>query len=92
MLRKIFSVGVLGTVITLLATPAFARAAELKDAGVTLWVFLTIGAMIILLQLIPAGVLFFGFVSTATAAVYKKPQRVEEKGIRPGTESAVAKP
>ena len=92
MLRRIFSIGVLGAVITLLATPAFARTAELKDAGATLWVFLAIGATIILLQLIPAGILFLGFVSTATATVYKKPKRAEERVVRPVAESAVAKP
>jgi hypothetical protein len=91
MLRKILWIGILGVLITLVATPAFARTAQLKDAGVTLWVFLVIGATIILLQLIPAGILFFSFVSTAAATVYTKPSKVEDGVLPPVTESATVK-
>jgi hypothetical protein len=91
MLRKIFWIGILGALITLIATPAFARTAELKDAGVTLWVFLVIGATIILLQLIPAGILFFSFVSTTTATVYTKPRKVEKTGDSLVTQPATVK-
>ena len=91
MLRKILWIGILGVLITLVATPAFARPAQLKDAGVTLWVFLVIGATIILLQLIPAGILFFSFVSTAATAVYTKPRKVEEIAASAVTQSATVK-
>lgn len=91
MLKKITSMGILVGVMMLIATPVFARTAELKEAGVALWVFLVIGATIILLQLIPAGILFLGFVSTATTAIYTKPKKTEE-GIVPSlTESAGVK-
>jgi hypothetical protein len=91
MLRKIFWIGIFGALITLIATPAFARTAELKDAGVTLWIFLVIGATIILFQVIPAGILFFSFVSTATSAIYTKPSKVEERVVPSVTESAAVK-
>jgi len=91
MLRKVLWIGILGALITLIATPAFARTAQLKDAGVTLWVFLVIGATIILFQLIPAGILFFSFVSTAAATVYTKPRKIEETGGSPVTQPATVK-
>jgi len=39
---------------------------DLSQAGVALWVFLILGAIIILLQLIPAIILFFSFVGTGS--------------------------
>ena len=86
MLKRISWIGILGALILVVATPAFARTAELKDAGVALWVFLVIGATIILLQLIPAGILFFSFVSTGAATVYTKPRKVEETEGSPVTQ------
>ena len=43
---------------------------ELYQAGTALWVFLIVGAIIILLQLIPALILFFNFIGTGVHAGY----------------------
>ena len=70
-----------GLIIGLLmgmATPVFARAISLKDAGATLWIFIFIGAAIVLLQLIPAAILFFSFVGTSSSMVFKRKRRVGE--------------
>jgi hypothetical protein len=89
--RKILKVGLMGAVMTLLATPAFARSIELKGAGTALWIFLIIGAIIVLLQLIPAAILFFSFIGTATTAALKKEKKVEEEVVLPGTEPVAVK-
>jgi hypothetical protein len=44
---------------------------DLSQAGVAIWVFLILGAIIILLQLIPAIILFFSFVGTGSHLGYK---------------------
>ena len=75
--RQILKIGLMGAAMTLFATPAFARSIELKGAGIALWIFLIIGAVIVLLQLIPAVILFFSFIGTSTAAL-KKEKKVEE--------------
>jgi hypothetical protein len=87
-----------GLIIPLLAgmaTPAFARGVSFKDAGIALWIFIIIGAIIVLLQLIPAIILFFSFVGTATGLVAKKKASgkvaAEEKGILTGVEPAPVK-
>jgi uncharacterized membrane protein YedE/YeeE len=70
-----------GLVIALLAgtaTPAFARGISLKDAGIALWIFIIIGAVIVLLQLIPAAILFFSFIGTTSGMVLKKKKATEE--------------
>jgi hypothetical protein len=89
--RQILKVGVIGAMMTLFATPAFARSVELKGAGTALWIFLIVGAIVVLLQLIPAGILFFSFIGTATAGALKKEKKAEEKVVLPGTEPVAVK-
>jgi hypothetical protein len=84
--RQTLKVGVMGAVMTLLATPAFARSIELKGAGTALWVFLIIGTLIVLLQLVPAAILFFSFIGSATTIAVKKEKKVEEEAVLPGPE------
>jgi hypothetical protein len=89
--RQALKVGVIGAAMTLLTTPAFARSIELKGAGTTLWIFIIIGTIIVLLQLIPAAILFFSFIGTATTAALKKEKRAEEEVVLPGAEPVAVK-
>ncbi len=86
--KQILKVGVMGAVMTLLATPAFARSIELKGAGTALWIFLIVGSVIVLLQLIPAAILFFSFIGTASTTALKKERKIEEEVVLPGSEPA----
>jgi hypothetical protein len=88
---KALKVGLMVGLITLMASPAFARSINLKDAGMALWVFIIIGAVIILLQLIPAAILFFSFIGTATTMAFKKGKKVEEEVLLPGAEPVAVK-
>ncbi|OGP79571.1 MAG: hypothetical protein A2V86_02855 [Deltaproteobacteria bacterium RBG_16_49_23] len=79
--------------ISLISTPAFARSVSLKDAGMALWIFAIIGAVIVLLQLIPAAILFFTFIGTTTGliATKKAPDKgaAEKRVTLPGYEPTV---
>jgi phosphoglycerol transferase MdoB-like AlkP superfamily enzyme len=91
--RKSWLAGLMVGLITLMATPAFARSISLKDAGVALWIFIIIGVVIVLLQLIPAAILFFSFIGTSSGMVFKRKKEskevaAEEKGILHGIEPA----
>ena len=88
---KGLKVGLTVGLISLMASPALAKSIELKGAGTALWIFLIIGAVIVLLQLIPAAILFFSFIGTATTAVLKKEKRVEEEVVLPGAEPVAVK-
>ena len=77
--------------ITLIASPAFARSISLSGVGTALWIFIIIGAIIVLLQLIPAAILFFGFIGTATTMGFKKGKKVEEGVVLPGAEPIAVK-
>jgi len=88
--RQTLKVGVIGAAMTPFATPAFARSIELKGAGTALWIFLSIGVIIVLLQLIPAVVLFFSFIGTTIAAL-KKEKKVGEEAILPEIEPVAVK-
>ncbi len=74
-----------------LATPAFARSISLKDAGISLWIFIIIGAVIVLLQLIPALILFFSLIGTTSSMVFKGKGTAEEKIILPEYEPTPVK-
>ncbi len=58
--------------LVLTATPAFARSISFEGAGAALWIFLIVGSIIILLQLIPAMILFFSFIGTSGHMILKK--------------------
>jgi len=89
--KEALKVGMMGTAMTLLATPAFARSIELKGAGTALWIFLILGAVIVLLQLIPAAILFFSFIGSATTMAMKKGKMVEAQVLIPGAEPVAVK-
>jgi hypothetical protein len=89
--REVLKAGLAGVAMTLLATPAFARSIELEGAGIALWIFLIVGAVIVLLQLIPAAILFFSFIGTATTMALKKEKKVEEEIALPGAEPVPVK-
>jgi hypothetical protein len=85
------SIMVMGLVM-LMSTPAFARTISMKDAGVALWIFIILGAIIVLLQLIPAAILFFAFIGTTSAVIFKGKKREEEAAeVTPGYEPAPVK-
>ena len=90
-MKEALKAGMVGAALTLLATPAFARSIELKGAGTALWIFLIIGAVIVLLQLIPAAILFFSFIGTATTMALKQEKKVEEEVVLPGAEPVAVK-
>ena len=88
---KGLKVGLAVGLMSLMASPAFARSIELKGAGTALWIFIIIGAIIVLLQLIPAAILFFSFIGTATTAALKKEKKAEEEVVLPGAEPVAVK-
>ena len=69
-----------------MTSPAFARSITFKEHGMALWIFIIIGASIVLLQLIPAVIVFFGFIGTMTTIISKKESNVEEEGVLLDTE------
>lgn len=76
--KKTLITGLIVALMSLIATPAFARSISMKDAGIAMWIFLIIGAIIILLQLIPAAILFFSFIGTTSSMAFKRKKAMEE--------------
>ncbi len=90
-IMKGLKAGLMVGLINLMASPAFARSISLKDGGTMLWIFIIVGAIIVLLQLIPAAILFFSFIGTATTMAFKKEKKVEEEVVLPGAEPVPVK-
>jgi hypothetical protein len=70
-------IGLAALILMGTATSASARGISMKDGGPVLWFFLILGVIIILLQLIPAAILFFSFIGTTSAIVFKGKKTVE---------------
>jgi len=83
--RKSWLVGLTSGLMILMATPAFAKSISMKDAGVTLWIFVIIGTVIVLLQLIPAAILFFSFVGTSSNMVFRRKKEAEKGAAKENT-------
>jgi len=89
--KKGLKVGLMVGMISLMASPAFARGISFKEAGTALWIFIIIGAIIVLLQLIPAAILFFSFIGSAATMALKKEKKAEEEVLIPGAEPVAVK-
>lgn len=97
-IKRSLVAGLIMVLIVLLSTPAFSGSINFKDAGVPMWIFIITGATIILLQLIPATILFFSFIGTASLIVFKLKKVLEEclvkekeKIVLPGYEPTTIK-
>ena len=90
-LHKAMTMVLMVALISLIATPAFARSISFKEAGTALWIFVIVGAIIVLLQLIPAAILFFSLIGTAATVVFKGEKKVEEEVVLPATEAVPVK-
>jgi hypothetical protein len=88
---KALKVALMAGMVSLIATPALARSISMKDAGIGLWIFVIIGAIIVLLQLIPAAILFFSFIGTTAAMALKKGKKAEEEVLLPAPEAVAVK-
>ena len=84
--RKAWMAGFCLILLTLLATPVFAKTISLKGIGAVPILALIIGIIIVLLQLIPAAILFFSFVGTLSAMVFKG-RMVTAEEVDEGTEA-----
>jgi hypothetical protein len=90
-IKQGLKVGLMVGLMSLMATPAFARSISFKEAGTALWIFIIVGAVIVLLQVIPAAILFFSFIGTATTMAFKRGKKVEEEVLIPGAEPVAVK-
>ena len=88
---KGLKIGLMIGLMSLAASPALARSISLKEAGPALWIFIIIGAIIVLMQLIPAAILFFSFIGSGATMVFKGEKRVEEEMIVSAVEPVAVK-
>lgn len=88
--------GLMVGLITLMTTPAFSGSINLKDAGVPFWIFIIIGAVIILFQFVPTAILFFSILGTTSLIIFKLKKILgevpaKEKVLLPGYEPTTLK-
>ncbi len=89
--RKGLRMGLMVGLMTLAASPALARSISLKEAGPALWIFIIIGALIVLMQLVPAAILFFSFIGSAATMTFRGGKKGQEEVILPAVEPVAVK-
>ena len=87
---KALKVGLVAGLITLIGSPAFARSINVKETGTIFWIFIILGAAVVMLQLVPAAILFFSFIGKMATMTLRKEQKAEEV-ILPGAEPIALK-
>jgi hypothetical protein len=60
----------------------FARSIDMSKAGVSLWIFVCVGAFIIMLQLVPAIILFVTFTGSVTHSLHSGISDIVSKDIK----------
>jgi hypothetical protein len=76
MKRTMMAISII-TGLLLAYSTAFARSTDIvSGGGLALWIFLIVGGIVVLLQLIPALILFIGFI---VALFFKKEVKENEK-------------
>jgi hypothetical protein len=86
--REFMRAGTVANLMILFASPALAASSKLEGAGTALWIFLIVGAVIVLLQLIPAAILFFSIIGSASSVVFGKRKKPGEEVMLAATEPA----
>ncbi len=76
--RKAWLVGFVVVLTTLATSTVFAEGISLKGIGQVPIIALIIGVIIVLMQLIPAGILFFSFIGTICTLIFKGKKSVDE--------------
>jgi len=76
--KKAWITGLIIIFLTLMASPVFAKTISIKGIGAVPLIAVIIGIIIVLLQLIPAAILFFSFIGTISAMVFKGKKTMEE--------------
>ncbi len=89
--RKGLRVALMVGLMTLAASPALARSISLKEVGPALWIFFIIGAVIILMQLVPAAILFFSFIGSTATMTFKGGKKGQEEMILPAVQPVAVK-
>ncbi len=76
--KKALLAGVTIFVLTLMASPVFAKTINLSNIGIIPWIVIIVGVTLVLLQLIPAAIIFFSTVGIISTVIFKRKKATEE--------------
>ncbi len=77
--KKVWITGIVISLLFILMSSAVsAKTINLSDIGIIPWVVIIVGVTLVLLQLIPAAIIFFSTIGIISTVIFKKKKAPEE--------------
>ncbi len=77
-IKKVWITGVAISLLILIASTVSAKTINLSNIGIIPWIVIIVGVTLVLLQLIPAAIIFFSTVGIISTVIFKRKKATEE--------------
>ncbi len=77
-IKKVWITGVAISLLILIASTVSAKTINLSNIGIVPWIVIIVGVTLVLLQLIPAAIIFFSTVGIISTVIFKRKKATEE--------------
>lgn len=77
-IKKVWITGVAISLLILMASTVSAKTINLSNIGIIPWIVIIVGVTLVLLQLIPAAIIFFSTVGIISTVIFKRKKAPEE--------------
>lgn len=77
-IKKVWITGVAISLLILMASTVSAKTINLSNIGIIPWIVIIVGVTLVLLQLIPAAIIFFSTVGIISTVIFKRKKAKEE--------------
>lgn len=77
-IKKVWITGVAISLLILMASTVSAKTINLSNIGIIPWIVIIVGVTLVLLQLIPAAIIFFSTVGIISTVIFKRKKATKE--------------
>lgn len=77
-IKKVWITGVAISLLILMASTVSAKTINLSNIGIIPWIVIIVGVTLVLLQLIPAAIIFFSTIGIISTVIFKRKKATEE--------------
>ncbi len=80
-IKKVWITGIAVSLLILMASTVSAKTTNLSNIGIIPWIVIIVGVTLVLLQLIPAAIIFFSTVGIISTVIFKRKKVLEEMAV-----------
>lgn len=81
-IKKVWITGVAISLLILMASTVSAKTINLSNIGIIPWIVIIVGVTLVLLQLIPAAIIFFSTVGIISTVIFKRKKATKEVAVK----------